>query len=166
MVYEYTLYRVMSRDEYRVLEGEGFAATFRRRWKFFTMDAVYAAVLLREFDYGGLRGEYRVPVEFRIVSSVPLEMLVDLGVARVYPERGCRTVALSLSALGFFERVEWRRLGVDELPEPEPLLAWLSKRGRVRMVYRRDKALRILASLKPERIIYVSPSVIDGRVCR
>jgi len=153
------LYRAMSREEYNILIEKGFEATFRKRWKYFTLDPEYIYIIFHEPNYGLCpKIKYHVAVEFNILFSKPLEWLLRNDVIRVFRERKkYTTIAMKNIAPYHIEKLEYRVVDPDKLPEPEPVLIWINKHGKIRKVYRRDKALTILNQIKnPERILYIS----------
>lgn len=156
------IYRAMHRDEYNQLVSEGFEATFKRKWKYFTLTPEYICVIFSEPNYGLCpQLKYHVAVEFNVEFTKPLEYLVERDIVHVYRERKKYiTLAMSHLAPYYIKRITWRRIDPKTLPCPEPYLVWRNRRGIIRRVYRRDKALTVLRNLKhPERIIYINPAL-------
>ena len=129
-----TLYRAMSREEFETLRSEGFEATFRRRWKYFTMNPEYIGIVMHEANYGGgVKGKYEVPVRFEFLFKYGLDELARIGVVKVFCERGYTTVAMRVAVVGYIENMKWSVM--DSVPIPKPLYTWVSKSGRVVMVF-------------------------------
>lgn len=112
--HEVKVYRAMSVDEFEVLVNQGFAATFKRRWKYFTLELVYIGIILDELDYGLWKDKYRVVVEFIVTFKLPLKKLVEMGLVRVLGERGFTNIAMSRGVLGYIESISWTRLHPDD----------------------------------------------------
>ncbi len=157
------VYRAMSREEYNILVEKGFGATFRKRWKYFTLNPEYIYIIFHEPNYGLCpKIKYHVALKFRFRFTKPIIWLIRNDLIRVFMERKKYvTVAMRRTIPYYIETIEYRKIDPDKLPSPEPLLIWTNKRGEIREVFREDKAKTILSQLKHrERIIYVSSKIL------
>jgi len=157
------VYRAMNREEYRTLIEEGFEATFKRRWKYFTMDPEYIYIIFHEPNYGLCpKIKYHIALRFRFQFIKPITWLLKNDLIRIFMERKkYMTIAMRRTIPYYIKTIEYEEIDPDKLSRPEPLLIWRNKKGETRMVFREDKAKTILSQLKHrERIIYISDKIL------
>lgn len=152
--YHVTLYRAMSKDEYRTLIEKGLFATWRRKWKFFTTSLEYLCIVIDELTYGYCPDiKYSVQVRFDFILNKPLE---ECEGVRIFKERGYVNVAMSRKAFQYIITYIATRLEREYVLKhcPKPVLVYVSKRGRICKIYSRKKAIKILQQgLKQNKII-------------
>jgi len=151
---KWDFYRAMSEEEFRILREQGFEATFRRAWKYFSTDPRYIAIVVNELNYGACpEVKYSRVAKFEIRFRKGAEKFM-----RFFRERGFLNVAMHKNAVTFIEEFKWKELKKDKLPEPKPVLIWVSRKGRIVKVYSEKKAKEILTNMGSgvKRILFIN----------
>ena len=150
------LYRAMSKEEFNVLRERGFNSTFRKGWKWFATDPRYVYIVTHELNYNLTpETKYTRVVQFDIeFHDIPSHFV------RFFCERGYMNVAINRIALSLVKSVSWTELDKDSLPQPEPMLMWISH-GKTIQVFDKRKAVKIFKNMirARMRIIHIHPHI-------